>query len=132
MCAGGFRLGVGSGEALNEHVTGSRWPTADVRLEMLEEAVEVIRRLLTGERVTHHGRHYTVEDARIYTLPDRPVEIPVSAFGPAAIELAARIGDGFVTAQPDAEGLASYRDQGGRGPRWPAPRPASAPTGRRR
>ncbi|MGY2704588.1 TIGR03557 family F420-dependent LLM class oxidoreductase [Nocardioides sp. HB32] len=116
MCAGGFRLGVGSGEALNEHVTGSRWPTADVRLEMLEEAVEVIRRLLTGERVTHHGRHYTVEDARIYTLPDRPVEIPVSAFGPAAIELAARIGDGFVTAQPDAEGLASYRDQGGRGP----------------
>jgi G6PDH family F420-dependent oxidoreductase len=116
LCRGGFRLGVGSGEALNEHVTGSRWPTADVRLEMLEEAVEVIRRLLTGERVTHHGRHYTVEDARIYTLPDRPVEIPVSAFGPEATALAARIGDGFVTAQPDADGLASYREQGGRGP----------------
>ena len=116
LCTGGFRLGVGSGEALNEHVTGSRWPTADVRLEMLEEAVEVIRMLLTGERVTHHGRHYTVEDARIFTLPDRPLDILVSAFGPEAVALAARIGDGFVTAQPDAEGLASYREQGGRGP----------------
>jgi G6PDH family F420-dependent oxidoreductase len=116
LCRGGFRLGVGSGEALNEHVTDSRWPTADVRLEMLEEAVEVIRKLLTGERVSHHGRHYTVEDARIFTLPDRPVEIPVSAFGPEATALAARIGDGFVTAQPDADGLASYREQGGKGP----------------
>jgi G6PDH family F420-dependent oxidoreductase len=115
LCRGGFRLGVGSGEALNEHVTGSRWPTADVRLEMLEEAVAVIRRLLTGERVTHHGTHYTVEDARIFTLPDGPIEIPVSAFGPDATELAARIGDGFVTAQPDAEGLAAYRAHGGSG-----------------
>jgi G6PDH family F420-dependent oxidoreductase len=116
LCRGGFRLGVGSGEALNEHITGARWPTADVRLEMLEEAVEVIRKLLTGDRVTHHGRHYTVEDARIFTLPDAEVEIPVSAFGPEAVALAARIGDGFVSAQPDAEGLASYREQGGRGP----------------
>ena len=116
LCRGGFRLGVGSGEALNEHVTGSRWPSADVRLEMLEEAVDVIRKLLTGERTTHHGSHYTVEDATIFTLPDRPVEIPVSAFGPQAIALAARIGDGFVTAQPDADGLASYREQGGKGP----------------
>ena len=116
MCRGGFRLGVGSGEALNEHVTGARWPTADVRLEMLEEAVEVIRKLLTGERITHHGRHYTVEDARIFTLPDEPVEIPVSAFGPQALALAARIGDGYITTQPDAEGLASYRQQGGKGP----------------
>jgi G6PDH family F420-dependent oxidoreductase len=116
LCRGGFRLGVGSGEALNEHVTGSRWPSADVRLEMLEEAIDVIRKLLTGERTTHHGAHYTVEDARIFTLPDRPVEIPVSAFGPQAIALAARIGDGFVTAQPDAEGLTAYREQGGTGP----------------
>ncbi|HEY0953069.1 TIGR03557 family F420-dependent LLM class oxidoreductase [Nocardioides sp.] len=116
MCRGGFRLGVGSGEALNEHVTGSRWPTADVRLEMLEEAVGVIRRLLSGERVSHHGRHYTVEDARIFTLPDDPVEIPVSGFGPEAIALAARIGDGFVTTQPDQDALAAYREQGGTGP----------------
>ena len=116
LCRGGFRLGVGSGEALNEHVTGARWPTADVRLEMLEEAVHVIRRLLSGERVTHHGTHYTVEDARLYSLPETPVEIPVSAFGPAALEVAARIGDGFVTTQPDEEALQGYREKGGRGP----------------
>src|SRR4051794_32486329 len=78
MLPGGFRLGVGSGEALNEHVFGGRWPTAEVRLEMLAEAIEVIRRLLSGERVDHHGRHYEIEDARIYSLPERPVPIYVS------------------------------------------------------
>src|SRR3954447_19578985 len=67
LLPGGFRLGLGSGEALNEHVTGARWPTAEIRLDMLEEAVHVIRRLLSGERVDHHGVHYVVEDARIYT-----------------------------------------------------------------
>ena len=89
MTKGRFRLGVGSGEALNEHVTGARWPTADVRLDMLEEAVAVIRELFTGERVDHHGTHYTVEDARLYTRPEQPVPILVSGFGPKAIEVAA-------------------------------------------
>ena len=115
-CRGGFRLGVGSGEALNEHITGARWPTADVRLSMLEEAVEVMRRLLTGERVDHHGRHYTVEDARLYTLPEDPVEIQMSGVGPKAIELAARIADGFVTTMPSTEAIGQYRAAGGRGP----------------
>ena len=72
MLPGGFRFGVGSGEALNEHITGARWPTADVRLDTLEEAIEVIRALWTSESVHHHGEHYTVEDARIYTLPSHP------------------------------------------------------------
>lgn len=116
VCRGGFRLGVGSGEALNEHVTGARWPVADVRLEMLEEAVQVIRALLTGERVNHHGRHYTVEDARLYTCPDEAVPVLVSAFGPKALALAARVGDGFVHVAPDGGSVASYREQGGRGP----------------
>jgi G6PDH family F420-dependent oxidoreductase len=115
-CHGGFRLGVGSGEALNEHITGARWPTADVRLDMLEEAVDVIRRLLTGERVDHHGRHFTVEDARIYSLPDDPVEIQMSGFGPKAIELAARVADGFVTTMPSTDAIVQYRGAGGRGP----------------
>lgn len=116
MVRSGFRLGVGSGEALNEHILGDRWPTADVRLEMLEEAVGVIRALLTGERVDHHGRHYTVEDARIYTLPDGEVPIYVSGFGPKAIEVAARIGDGFITTKPSPDDLETYRKAGGRGP----------------
>src|SRR6478672_13942299 len=60
LLGGRFVLGVGSGEALNEHVLGQPWPTAEVRLEMLEEAVEVMRKLWTGETVNHRGRHYTV------------------------------------------------------------------------
>jgi len=113
---GRFVFGVGSGEALNEHILGDRWPPTDVRLEMLEEAVEVLRRLLQGGIVNHHGRHYTVENARIYSLPEQAPPIVISAFGPKALALAARIGDGLVTVSPDAEAVASYRRQGGRGP----------------
>jgi G6PDH family F420-dependent oxidoreductase len=116
LLPGRFRLGVGSGEALNEHVFGDRWPTADVRLEMLEEAVHVIRLLWEGGFKHHHGRHYTLEAARLYSLPDEPPPILVSGFGPKSVALAARIGDGFVTVGPDAEGLGRYRDHGGRGP----------------
>ena len=110
---GRFRLGVGSGEALNEHIFGDAWPQASVRLDMLEEAVQVMRKLFTGEQVSHHGRHYTVENARLYTVPDEPVPIDVSGFGPAATELAGRIGDGFVTMVPDAEAVERFRRSGG-------------------
>jgi G6PDH family F420-dependent oxidoreductase len=113
---GRFQLGVGSGEALNEHILGDRWPEADVRLEMLEEAVEVIRLLWQGGDRSHHGRHYTVENARVYDLPDRPPAILVSGFGPKAIGVAARIGDGFCTTKPDKEGIDLYRSEGGKGP----------------
>jgi G6PDH family F420-dependent oxidoreductase len=115
MHGGRFQLGVGSGEALNEHILGDRWPEADVRLEMLEEAVEVIRLLWQGGDRSHHGRHYTVENARVYDLPDEPPPILVSGFGPKAIRLAARIGDGFVTTKPDKEGIELYRSEGGTG-----------------
>jgi G6PDH family F420-dependent oxidoreductase len=110
---GKFVLGVGSGENLNEHVTGARWPETDVRLEMLEEAVDIIRKLHHGEFTSHHGTHYTVENARIYTLPDKPVPIYVSGFGPKAIKLAGRIADGFVSTSPDADAVKLFRDSGG-------------------
>jgi G6PDH family F420-dependent oxidoreductase len=113
---GRFNLGVGSGEALNEHILGDRWPEADVRLEMLEEAVEVIRTLWQGGQQSHHGRHYTVENARIYDLPEPPPPILVSGFGPKAIQLAARIGDGFCTTSPDKDAIDLYRSEGGTGP----------------
>jgi G6PDH family F420-dependent oxidoreductase len=113
---GRFQLGVGTGEALNEHVTGARWPEIDVRLEMLEEAVEVIRALWEGGQRSHHGRHYTVENARVYDLPETPPPVLVSGFGPKAIDVAARIGDGFVTTTPDADAIGRYRSGGGRGP----------------
>ncbi|MEN2422717.1 TIGR03557 family F420-dependent LLM class oxidoreductase [Streptomyces rimosus] len=110
---GRFRLGVGSGEALNEHILGDHWPQASVRLEMLEEAVQVMRQLFEGGEVSHHGKHYTVENARLYTVPDEPVPIDVSAFGPSATELAARVGDGFVTMAPDADAVERFRRGGG-------------------
>ena len=113
LLEGRFVLGVGSGEALNEHILGGPWPTVDVRLEMLEEAVEVIRKLWTGEFVNHRGRHYTVDNARIYTLPDTPPPIYVSAFGPEATGVAARIGDGFITTSPDADLLGKFRSESG-------------------
>jgi G6PDH family F420-dependent oxidoreductase len=113
---GRFHLGVGTGEALNEHILGDRWPEADVRLEMLEEAVEVIRLLWQGGQQSHHGRHYTVENARVYDLPDEPPPILVSGFGPKAIQLAAKIGDGFCTTSPDPEAIGLYRSAGGKGP----------------
>jgi G6PDH family F420-dependent oxidoreductase len=116
MLPGGLHFGVGSGEALNEHVVGQHWPTAEVRLEMLEEAIDIIRRLLTGDRVDHHGRHYVVEDARIYTLPERHVPILVSGFGPRAIRLAAEAGDGLITTKPEKRDIAKYVVKGGRGP----------------
>jgi G6PDH family F420-dependent oxidoreductase len=109
MLDGRFALGVGSGEALNEHILGDHWPEADERLEMLEEAVEVIRALWQGGVHSHRGRHYRVEHARIYDLPERPPKILVSGFGPKAIELAARIGDGFCTVGPDADAVSQFR-----------------------
>lgn len=106
---GRFTLGVGTGEALNEHVLGDAWPRTDVRLEMLEEAVEVIRKLWTGEVVSHEGKHYTVDTARIYTLPDTAPPIYMSAFGPKALGVAGRIADGFITTKPDADSVSAFR-----------------------
>ncbi|MFF5703618.1 TIGR03557 family F420-dependent LLM class oxidoreductase [Streptomyces sp. NPDC012794] len=112
---GRFALGVGTGEALNEHILGDRWPAFDERAEMLEEAVEVMRELFTGRQVSHRGRHYTVENARLYTAPRGRLPVHVSGFGPKAAELAGRIGDGFVTMGPDEEAIKRFRDAGGEG-----------------
>jgi G6PDH family F420-dependent oxidoreductase len=111
-----FSFGVGSGEALNEHVLGQRWPPTDIRLEMLEEAIEILRLLWRGGTVNHHGRYYTVENARIYSLPDQPPPVLVSGFGPKSTALAARIADGYVNTAPDADSVHSYRSHGGKGP----------------
>ncbi|RKR86214.1 G6PDH family F420-dependent oxidoreductase [Micromonospora pisi] len=113
MHEGRFVLGVGSGEALNEHILGDAWPSADVRLEMLEESVELIRELWKGEFTNHHGKHYTVENARIYTQPETPPPIYVSGFGPRAVDLAARIGDGYMSTMPDGDLVKRFRDGGG-------------------
>ncbi len=110
---GRFILGVGTGEALNEHVLGDVWPSADVRLEMLEESVDLIRQLWEGEPVTTQGKHYRTDTARIYTLPDEPPPIYVSAFGPKALEVAARVGDGFINTAADAAAVAAFKEKSG-------------------
>jgi G6PDH family F420-dependent oxidoreductase len=113
LTGGRFTLGVGSGEALNEHITGRRWPSAEERLDMLEEAVQVIRELFTGRLITHHGTHYTVDTARLYSVPGSPPPVFMSGFGDKAVKLAARIADGYICVQPDADLVRLYRDSGG-------------------
>lgn len=110
---GRFVLGVGSGELLNEHIFGDPWPSVGVRLEMLEEAIDVIRLLHRGEEISHHGEHYEVQEARIYTRPEQPVPIYVSGFGTQAAEFAGRVGDGFCTTMPDADLVKAFRESGG-------------------
>src|ERR1700712_1745869 len=110
---GRFTLGVGSGEALNEHVLGDVWPSADVRLEVLEEAVGLIRQLWAGEVVTVRGEHYDVDTARIYTLPDQLPPVYVSAFGPKALDLAVRIGDAFINPADDADIVREFKERSG-------------------
>jgi G6PDH family F420-dependent oxidoreductase len=117
MAPGRFRLGVGSGEALNEHVLGDRWPAIDERLEMLEEAVEVMRELWRGGVVSHEGKHYRVVNARIYSRPAEPPPVLVSGFGPKATSLAARIGDGYVNTAPERKLVDQYVSEGGKGPK---------------
>jgi G6PDH family F420-dependent oxidoreductase len=118
MLPGRFSFGVGTGEALNEHVTGAHWPEADVRLEMLDEAVHVIRELWEGGLYSHRGTHFTVENARLYSVPDTPPPVIVSGGGQKSAELGGRIGDGFWGMGPNAELLETYRKAGGDGPAY--------------
>lgn len=103
MMPGRFFLGLGTGENLNEHIFGDRWPAFQIRAEMLEESIEVIRLLWEGGMKSHYGKYYTLENARLYTLPDEPPAIMIAAAGPEAAELAGRLGDGLINTAPDAE-----------------------------
>jgi len=116
MMPGRFFLGVGTGENLNEHVLGDRWPDWDVRSRMLVEAVEVIRELWKGEITSFEGDFYEVQNARIYTLPEQPIPIHVAASGPRAARVAGQIGDGFIGTGPEKKLIEAF-DKGRRTPR---------------
>ncbi len=118
MMDGRFFLGVGTGENLNEHVTGARWPAPDERLEMLEEAIRLMRQLWDGGYQTFRGKHYVADHARIYTLPEEPIQIAVAAAMPKAAELAGRLGDALINTAPDAGIVDAYRSAGGDGARY--------------
>ncbi len=118
MFEGRFYFGIGSGENLNEHITGQHWPPISVRQDMMQEAVALIRKLWQGEYTTEHGRFYTVENARIYTLPETLPEIIVAAAGPEAAVVAAEIGDGIDTTSPTPDVIQVFERHGGKGPRY--------------
>ncbi|CAN5655168.1 LLM class F420-dependent oxidoreductase [soil metagenome] len=111
-----FTLAVGAGERLNEHVTGEPFPAVDLRHDMLLEAIDIIRGLWGGEWTTRRGEHFDVEDARLFDLPDSPVELVVGVSGPASIEAAQRAGaDGIMATDADPDLTAAWRDAGGDG-----------------
>jgi coenzyme F420-dependent glucose-6-phosphate dehydrogenase len=112
---GRFFLGVGAGENLNEHVVGEGWPAPDERLAMLREAIEVMRLLWQGGQQTFRGEHYDVEQARLYTLPEEPVQLAIAAAKPHATELAGELGDAFINVAPDEEAIQAFDSAGGHG-----------------
>ena len=113
---GRFFLGVGTGENLNEHILGGRWPRADERLEMLEEAVVLIRKLLEGDYETFRGKHYTVEQLKLYDAPTNRVPIIMAAKAEAASTLAARVADGTMNTSADPSIVKTFKEAGGKGP----------------
>jgi G6PDH family F420-dependent oxidoreductase len=102
LAEGRFTLGLGSGESLNEHVVGQRWPSVADRQAMLGEALEIIRELHTGELVDHHGAYFQVDSARIWDLPEQPVELGVAVGGGRAVDQLAPLADHLVATEPDA------------------------------
>jgi coenzyme F420-dependent glucose-6-phosphate dehydrogenase len=116
LLEGRFFLGVGTGEQLNEHVVGARWPRPDERLEMLDEALELMRKLWGGAYETYRGRHYTVEQARLYDVPEKPPPVIVAAAAENAAQLAAKWGDGMISTSPSGEVVEAYRRAGGGDP----------------
>jgi G6PDH family F420-dependent oxidoreductase len=115
LMPGRFTLGVGTGEALNEHITGERWPSTVERQDRLAEAIEVIRALWEGDLTSHRGEHYRVENARIYSMPEEPPPLLVAVAGSRSVELAGELGDGIVGTSPVAQSVKQFRDEGGEG-----------------
>lgn len=128
LADGRFTLGVGAGERLNEHVVGRGWPAVHVRHEMLREALEIIRLLWRGGYRTYEGKHLTIEDARVFDLPETLPPIIVATGGERASTLAAELGDGIFTTEPRADLVEAFTAAGGQGPRYCEVPMAFAPT----
>lgn len=107
---GRFQLNVGAGENLNEHVVGERWPAVGERQDMLEEAIEIIRSLLTGDRVNFAGDFFQVDSAKVWDLPDEPIQIGAAVSGPDSIERFATLADHLVAVEPDADAIRHWDD----------------------
>jgi G6PDH family F420-dependent oxidoreductase len=110
-----FMLGLGTGENLNEHVVGSKWPSGGVRLEMLAEAIDIMSTLWRGALSNHRGKYFTVEDAQIFSLPEQPPPIMIAAANKGAAALAARRAAGLMSTVPDESLVDTFRTHGGQG-----------------
>lgn len=108
-----FVLGLGTGEALNEHVVGAHWPNPQQRQDMLAEAVGIIRDLFTGEEISHRGEFYTVDRARLYSRPAQPPPVAVAAGGERSARFAGECADALITTSTDDEVLDAFRDTAG-------------------
>ena len=115
---GRFTLGVGAGERLNEHVVGRGYPSVRIRHEMLREALEIIRLLWRGGYQSYDGRYLSLDDARVFDLPDTPPTIAVACSGLASLRIAADLGDGIFATEPKADLVTGFRDAHGAGPAY--------------
>ena len=110
---GRFQLNVGAGENLNEHVVGERWPAVGERHDMLEEAIEIIRELLAGDRVNYAGDFFQVDSAKLWDLPDEPIQIGAAVSGPDSIQRFSQLVDHLVAVEPDADAIQAWDDARG-------------------
>ena len=115
---GRFTLGVGSGERLNEHVVGVGWPSVTIRHQMFRESLEIIRLLWQGGYRSYEGKHLTLEDARVFDLPEELPKIVVASAGARASTIAAELGDGLFATEPKSSIVEAFTRAGGDGPRY--------------
>ena len=110
LADGRFTLGVGSGENLNEHVVGGRWPTVSRRQHMLKEAIQIIRELFTGELLDWKGEYFEVDSARIWDLPETPVAIATAVSGDRSIDMFAPLADHLIAVEPNKQLVDAWHD----------------------
>lgn len=113
LAPGRFMLGLGTGENLNEHVVGQKWPSPAVRLEMLEEAVAVINQLWRGGLQDFHGCYFEVEQAELFSLPDQAPPIYIAASKQQVAEFAGRHAQGLISTAPKKELVEKFVAAGG-------------------
>ena len=114
---GRFLLGLGAGENLNEHVVGRGWPAANVRHEMFDEAVHIIRELFEGNYVNFAGKHFRVDSAKLWDVADQPPAIGLAISGEQSATLAGELADAMIAVEPDADLVRSSIKHGGQGKR---------------
>lgn len=118
LSGGRFTLGIGAGERLNEHVVGNGFPAAHIRHQMLREALEIIHLLWSGGYHSYQGKHLSIEDARVFDLPESPPDVAVAAGGPEAARIAGELGNALFATEPREDLVKRYRAAGGDGPRF--------------